>query len=498
MCWRWEMANVRDRYDAYCEAVARETYHFRSGRKPTLDLDEVDDRFGDVTSGDFLDEVRQAVEGAFTDEERTGNERIRVALEAARVDRATRPLLTRLREREAAQKLVVDRTEQTVYGWQAGLGSVKDATRRRRVQEGLESAWAELNPMREELWASRTEHLSRHGPANALEWARARHPGVDYEAWASHADRLLEETEGIYRDGLSKGLAGIGVDPAEAHPGDTARLFRMEAFDSVFPAARLMAALDFTTEGMGIALGAVPGVHVDSEPRPGKHPRACVVAPRIPGEVYVLLHPDGGESDYETLFHEAGHAFHMAFTSASLPVERRRLDDPGLSETWAFLLHYRLADAEWIDESPAAKRAGILLPAIRFRKLFLLRRYAAKLRYELELSRQPAGDDPSPYAELYAEELGRATGLRYREAGYLVDTDPDLYCVDYLRAWSLEARLEEFLRERFGRRFWKERRAGDLLKELWNTGGTYTAEGLADELGIGPVEPTALIDTLRR
>ena len=79
---------------------------------------------------------------------------------------------------------------------------------------------------------------------------------------------------------------------------------------------------------------------------------------------------------------------------------------------------------------------------------------------------------------------------------HLIDTDPDLYCADYLRAWCLEAKLSEHLRERFGRRFWRERGAGDLLKELWNTGATYTADGLADELGLGPIDTEALIEDL--
>jgi hypothetical protein len=212
--------------------------------------------------------------------------------------------------------------------------------------------------------------------------------------------------------------------------------------------------------------------------------------------VYVLAYPRGGLPDYESLFHEVGHALHFAFTSSALSVERRRLYDPALTETWAFLIHYRLGDPEWLTQSPAAERGAELVRELRLHKLFLVRRYAAKLRFELELAGIPSGESPKVLAERYAEELSRGTSLRYRPVGYLVDTDPDLYCADYLRAWCLETLLTQWLRERFGHRFWRTRRAGDLLKELWNTGGTYTADALAREIGLGPIDPGPLIDEL--
>ena len=36
--------------------------------------------------------------------------------------------------------------------------------------------------------------------------------------------------------------------------------------------------------------------------------------------------------------------------------------------------------------------------------------------------------------------------------------------------------------------------AGELLKELWNTGSTYSADELASELDFAPLDVTALLD----
>ena len=134
--------------------------------------------------------------------------------------------------------------------------------------------------------------------------------------------------------------------------------------------------------------------------------------------------------------------------------------------------------------------------ALRLRKLALLRRYTAKIRYELELNALRADEPCRALSELYASELSQATGFRYRSEPYLEDTDPGFYSVDYFRAWCLEVQIAEVLRERFGRRFWKEKRAGDLLKELWNTGGSYTASQLAEELGVGEIDPAPLVAEL--
>ena len=57
----------------------------------------------------------------------------------------------------------------------------------------------------------------------------------------------------------------------------------------------------------------------------------------------------------------------------------------------------------------------------------------------------------------------------------------------WLRGRAFASQLRDFLRHEFGRSFWRERRCGDLLKELWQTGTTYSAEQLTDELGFGPL-----------
>ena len=109
--------------------------------------------------------------------------------------------------------------------------------------------------------------------------------------------------------------------------------------------------------------------------------------------------------------------------------------EPALTESYAFLLHYRISDPAWVSEGPAADHAEHFTAALRLRKLALLRRYTAKIRYELELNAQRADEPCRSLSDCYASELSEATGFRYRGESYLADTDPDFYSVEYFRAW---------------------------------------------------------------
>jgi hypothetical protein len=126
-------------------------------------------------------------------------------------------------------------------------------------------------------------------------------------------------------------------------------------------------------------------------------------------------------------------------------------------------------------------------------KLFLVRRYAAKLAYEIELH---AGA-PLPGLPLrYAELLSRAAGVAYPATDYLNDVDDGFYCTCYLRAWALEAQLGDHLRNRFGNAWFARPEAGALLRELWGLGQSLRAESLlrsvaATELDFGVLRTEA-------
>ena len=126
--------------------------------------------------------------------------------------------------------------------------------------------------------------------------------------------------------------------------------------------------------------------------------------------------------------------------------------------------------------------------------LYFVRRYCAKLLYELELH---AAADPSAMAPRYQELLGSATLIEPNAADYLRDVDEGFYCTSYLRAWGFEARVRAHLRERFGRRWFESPAAGELLRELWAEGQRPSADELLQKLDGSRVELSVLAEELR-
>jgi hypothetical protein len=196
--------------------------------------------------------------------------------------------------------------------------------------------------------------------------------------------------------------------------------------------------------------------------------------------VYLVVPRIGGREDYAGLFHEGGHAEHYANVDATLPAEFRHLGDNSVTESYAFLLEHLTEQPAWLrGVLGAADGDGVVLHA-RAVKLFFLRRFAAKIAYELELHGGGAELDAMP--ERYAQLIGDATRVQWTPTTWLEDVDGGFYVACYLRAWALEAKWRAALRERFGENWFSDPAAGEWLVGLWRRGQRLRADELAAEV----------------
>jgi len=239
---------------------------------------------------------------------------------------------------------------------------------------------------------------------------------------------------------------------------------------------------------MRIDPGADGRIRVDDEARPKKIPRAFVATPRIPDEVILVVRPGGGPDDYTAYLHELGHALHYAYTDRRLPVEYKRLGDPSVTEAHAFLMDGQMRERTWLKRFAGVSQSADLLRFTALHKLWYLRRYAAKLNYELFLHSEGA---ISRCADAYRDLLSEATLVEWPGELYLADVDPFFYAARYLRAWVFEAQLRDQLRQRFDVEWFRNDRTGPFLLELWREGQRRTVDELAADLGLGPltIEP---------
>jgi hypothetical protein len=480
-----QLDDYRELADRFIAELDEENYRHYAGLKETLDLEPIYAHYEELTRLDRAQAIGLAADG-----DPRVRELWRFACES-HIGRLTREQDERIAGLEAELTATVDGEEIPFRMLRPALANEPDRTRRERLEDAREDLAEEhLDPVYLEAIATAHDTAPELGASNYLELYRQF--GFDLDPLADRCRTFLGSTERVYEgaaDRLFRERVGIGLDAAERW--DVARLFRAPVWDDAFPKERMLPALEATLADLGIDLRAQENVHLDVEERPLKTPRAFCMPIEVPQRVMLVMKPMGGPDDWFALFHEAGHAEHFAHTSASLPVEARRLGDNAVTEGWAMLLEHLVGEPAWLTrrldvprpEQFAAEQATLLL--------FMVRRYCAKLLYEVELH---AAADVSALQPRYVELLADALKIEPSSVNYLSDVDPGFYASAYLRAWALEAQLRSHFRERFGNAWFTDRRAGSLLRELWFEGQGFNANELLDEVSGEEIDLEAVAD----
>jgi hypothetical protein len=478
----------RDQADRFIAELDEEYYLHYAGLKETLDLEDIYERHAELTTVEKAHEIGLGVDGSAR-----VRELWRFACEG-HLGELTRTYEERLAGLEAE-------LEVQVYGELIPFRMVRPAIANepdRGRRERLETARCELldeqlNPVHLEALETIHAAVPSLGADNYIELYREF--AVPLDDTADQCRSFLDATEKLYEDAadrLFRARLGIGLD--DARPWDVPRLYRAPQWDPAFPKESMVPALEATLAGLGIDLRAQENIHLDVEERPLKSPRAFCSPIEVPERVMLVIKPMGGPDDWHALFHEAGHAEHFAHTSSSLPMEARRLGDNAVTEGWAMLLEYLVDDPAWHARRLDVPRADEFAAEGATVLLYIVRRYCAKLLYELELH---ALDDPTPARARYVELLGDALRIEPVGANYLADVDAGFYASSYLRAWAFEAQLRTHLREQFGTDWFAKRDAGSLLRELWSEGQAYTADELLGEVAGASIELEAIADRAR-
>jgi hypothetical protein len=486
------LAVLRRDGEAFMEALLREQYLAVSGHKPNAELRPIYQRFAHVLGPGALELTRDAFRTATAGTEDWRSARVLLDWQVThQASRELAELDERLIAWEANAVIRLPDGREVAYQ-RAPVEMATEPNRDRRL--ALDDARASL--VERELAPMRAERLQRERDlVEALEIAPGyvaafeALSGIDLATLATECERFLRETEAmwgeVHGDAVRKHL---GIRPGEATRADALALMRATRFDPYFPAADMEPAVRRQVTEMGASPVADGRIIYDLAPRPGKRSRAFCAPVRIPGEVYLVLLPHGGATDYRTLLHELGHALHFGYMRDDLPFEYRWLGDNSITEGYAMLFDHLMHDPGWLARYSALgrTRVGEYRRAAAFEELQFLRRYAAKLVYELKLY---GGDTPwSSLPDAYVDILSSATTFRYRTADAFVDVDPGFYSARYLHAWQLQAALREALTARFDEDWYRNPRAGPwMVRELFAEGQRELASELAERVGAPPL-----------
>jgi hypothetical protein len=479
-----DLDSYREAAESFISEIDREYYLQGAGHKAELELEPIYVRHGWLFEPDavaWLRELAAVVPGG--DERRRLRYLLAFALDGC-IGRATK------REAEEAATLEATLEVETPAGMtpyrQVAVEQANESDSRRR---------AELEQARDGVMVERLTPLHRsalersHELCRELGWdgytnAYADVRGIDLEGLAAQTEAFVGATEKAYPAVVDPLLGEADLPPlGQLRRSDVPRFFRAPQLDDHFPAGSLVGSLEATLAGLGIELGLQGNVRLDTEQRETKSPRAFCSPVRVPDEIYLVIAPVGGRDDYAALFHEAGHTEHYASVDASLPFEFRYLGDNSVTESFAFLLMgLPESSPAWLEDRLGVDDAAPTVAHAAAVRFVYLRRYAAKLAYELELH-APSPDLRAMPAR-YAELLGSSARIRWTEASWLDDVDAGFYVACYLRAWALETYWRRALLERFGERWFATAEAGEWLRRLWAYGQRLDAEELlAEELG---------------
>jgi hypothetical protein len=493
-----DLDSYRNDAERFCEELDREHYLHLAGHKRELEIAPIYERHASLFSRESVEGLREAVPAAGGGDAGEKGRGTRYLLEFAvqgHLGLATHAQSARLAELEASAEVELDSERISYRGAPIKQANEPDAQRREAISEARDAVMVErLNPLHLEV-LERSHELARE-----LGWRSYREmceqlSGIDLGELAQRTRSFRRSTDAAYPGRLDpelrrQDLPGLG----ELRRSDLPRFFRAAGLDRSFPESRLVPAFTDTLAGLGVSLPDQANVHLDTESRPTKSPRAFCSTPRVPDEVYLVVAPTGGRDDYAALFHEGGHAEHYAHADRNLPFEFRHLGDNSVTESFAFLLEGLTRNSAWLEARLGVEDPEPVTAHARAGELVMLRRYSAKLDYELELHGRASElrEMPARYAEL----LSGATGVAWPQASWLSDVDAGFYAARYLRAWALETAWRRSLQERFGERWFESPEAGTWLLELWSRGQRLRADELLAEALGEQLDFTALADEL--
>ena len=497
------LARLRREGEEFIQELSREYYEAHAGLKSAADLQPIYYRHREILGPNALELTREA----FND-----------AAEGSEERRSARLLLDWQAESQSARELAP--LEEREIAWVAGavvrlgdgreipfqrvaieLSNSDDRAERAAIEAARNTLVArELAPMKRERFQRERDITESLGIASGYNATWELLNGVSLSGLREECERFLRDTQAMWDEVCPEFVKRVlGMSAREASRGDALALFRAKEFDQFFPAAEMEPSIRRQVREMGVDPEASGRVRFDTGEREGKRSRAFCAPVRVPDEVYLVLRPHGGQTDWQTFLHELGHALHFANMRPDLPMEFRWMGDNSITEAYAMLFDHLTQNAGWLQRYTKLEKRNTpaYLRTAGFEELHFLRRYSAKLIYETHLYGGDVSWDALP--DLYVEQLTAATTFRYSPADAFVDVDPRYYAARYLRAWQLQALISETLVERYDVDWWRNPRAGPwIVQSLFAEAQRELAQEQAERVAGKSLSFAPLIRSIER
>ncbi len=216
-------------------------------------------------------------------------------------------------------------------------------------------------------------------------------------------------------------------------------------------------------------------IHFDTEDRRDKYPSPICFFVRIPDDIRILYKKESPYFDFQACFHESGHAMHASSVDAKNEYWDKYRIPMGVAEIFSTFLERLTKNSRYISSLSSSTEdqnmINKLISSTHFMELFFVTFYAAnslmKLEYwEKNLSVYQA-------CELYSRLIKEYTGFEIPGEYWLLHhilPESIMYVPSYLLAAVRAAELDNYVRNKYGDKWWKEKEVGKDLREIMKPG----------------------------
>ncbi len=479
----------------FLSEIDKEYYLHFSGQKDDLNVAGIYDRYRSLFSYDNFKDIKNLVDGSTGEDSKRFTYLLKFCTEGL-IENSVKELVDEIGEVEAKTTVKIEGKDISFRFSEVLLANEGDKPKRDAIDDIRNSAVDRVfNPRLKKYWTALHSEVKKLG-FDSYQQLFSFLKQQDFKELENQMDRLVVETQELYEQHFGNLLLSeMGLKLEISRRSDFAFLRRAKKFDRFFKKEMLVDVFRDTLLSMGIDLDRQTNIILDVEERKNKSPRAFCSTVRVPEEIYLVVMPKGGQDDYEAMFHEGGHSEHFANADPALEFEFKFLGDNSVTEGYAFSLEHLIANSNWLMHflrmSPEDARAFTYFSNLS--KLWFCRRYAGKLKYELILH---DGGKVDGKGEIYEQILGGTNMMSYSGTDYLKDVDDGFYCTNYIRAWIFEGQLKDYMHRKFGYSWFKEKKAGDFLREIWSYGQKYDPVEVLIQLGFKDLDINYLIDSL--
>ncbi|MEO6393396.1 MAG: hypothetical protein ABIP75_16225 [Pyrinomonadaceae bacterium] len=414
------------------------------------------------------------------------------------LERESRAITRECQAVESSERINWDRSSVALVDVRDLLANEAELERRRE----LSHRWSRALRNCSELRSERLDQ--RRAASRKLEFSS--YPAAWSAIKSCELDRLTPSTAGFLQSTASAYFHGLAKlrerDPELRHlpeldMPDQLRWRRLSRFDRLFAGWRRVDTMKMALDRLGIKVGQQQNLQVQVAGSDDLSPRSTVYRVQPPDDVRLLIGSAAGASGYWNMFEAAGQAQQQAWISPtffSRYPEFIYSADNATPFAFGRLFRNLHLDQAWVAETYAAGNESAATELVAEFTLIALhdaRENCAKLLFWNDYRRSTEGVETD-----YADRLRDATGFSRDGIRYLWETDDRFGFADELRGEMFEAALLEYLRSRYGKRWWADRKSSDELRDIWNTGARYSVEELSVQFGLGELSFDPLADRM--